>query len=138
MKEEDLPFDIQEITKVTEYFTGNVVSLTLVNDGWKRLTRTAGKTFFKLYYTAEPTGLNSLQKDTGLKVFPNPANDSLSINLNGIEGIQSVQVFNQKGELIKETEVEKITHVNISGFTNGIYLVHLKGFPQHAQKFIKQ
>ncbi len=137
LKVEDLPFDIQEITKVTEYFTGNVVSLTSVKDGWKRLSRPAGKTFFKLYYTAEPTGLNSLKKNSDLKVFPNPAYDSLTIHLNGIEGKQSIQFFDPNGELVKEAEVEKIAQINISQLPNGIYFVHLKDFPRQVQKFIK-
>lgn len=138
LKMEDIPFGIKEITKVTEYFTGNTITLSSVADGWKRLTRPAGKTYFKIYFTSEPTGSFNLKSDTNFKVFPNPSNDTITINMKGFEGQQIMQIFNSNGKLMDEFEFSETAQINISKLSTGMYFIQPKSFPQLAQKIIKQ
>jgi len=70
-------------------------------------------------------------------IFPNPVNEKLTIQMNGMTGKHEVQILNLAGELIKEVEIVKTCQIDISGFSNGVYFVHLKNYANQAQKFIK-
>jgi hypothetical protein len=83
-------------------------------------------------------GISERKKSKTFSIFPNPANESLTIQINGIIEKQQIQVFNSIGELMKEFEITQSTHVNITELPKGFYLVQLKGFPGQSQKFIKQ
>jgi hypothetical protein len=75
------------------------------------------------------------------QIYPNPANESLSILLNEKE-TASIEIFDETGRLIhankSNTEVLKID-LNISEFSSGIYTVRVtQANRTSAQIFIKQ
>lgn len=137
MKEIDLPFEIQEVTKVTEYYTGAAVTLSSQPDGWKRLTRPVGKSFFKVYYNPKITGTTMKQSNSGLKVFPNPAQNYLTIEQSTIGGYLSV--CNLDGlELIHKPVSDMKTQVDIRPLSSGLYFLNVvqEGYCE-VRKFVK-
>ncbi|MBK8584751.1 MAG: T9SS type A sorting domain-containing protein [Bacteroidetes bacterium] len=71
---------------------------------------------------------------------PNPANDKLNLRFYNLSpGSKSVlRLYNVTGELIKSTEISSIeTQLDLSGFSNGIYMVQLiSGQNSVSRKFI--
>jgi hypothetical protein len=75
----------------------------------------------------------------GLKIAPNPA--SYSMNIEQIpEGIQYLQILNQKGQLMRLLDVEGKVSINydISALPSGIYYIRFQGNCVFGhEKFIK-
>jgi hypothetical protein len=135
----DLPFHIQKIIKVTEYFTGAEVVPAGLTDGWIRLNRPAGKSFFKLFYPAETTGLNLIPADSDLKLFPNPAQNQLIIEKPTQIENEYFSIINVVGqELMKQQFTGKKTEVDISSLKSGLYFLNLeKDGKVEVKKFVK-
>ena len=139
LKEVDLPFEIKEITKVTEYYAGTTITLTTQPDGWKRLTRPTGKTYFKVYYKSSNTGTSMKQSNnSGLKVFPNPAQNYLTIEQSNKGGYLSV--CNLDGlELIHEPVSDLKTKIDIGLLSSGLYLLNsVQDEYCEVRKFVKR
>ncbi|MDP3642188.1 MAG: glycoside hydrolase [Bacteroidota bacterium] len=134
----DLPFDIQEITRTTEYFSGATISLTTLTDGWKRLNRATGKSFFKLYYKSKISGTTMKQSGSGLKVFPNPAQNQLTMEQSAGNGY--VSVYNLRGEeIIKQAVSESKTQLDIGPLASGMYFLNLvQDGSFNVRKFVKE
>lgn len=60
----------------------------------------------------------TVKKNTGLKVYPNPVSDIL--NINSDSKIKSVKIYDLSGKNVLETEKSSI---NVSGLTSGTYIV---------------
>ena len=138
LKEADLPFEIQEINKVSEYYSGTAVALTIQPDGWKRLIRPTGKSFFKLYYQSKPTGTKMKPTGSSLKVFPNPAQDQITIEHSSQKG--QLSICNLGGlELINQPVSDSKTKVDIGTLPSGLYFLTLVQDGNCAvRKFVKQ
>jgi hypothetical protein len=120
----ELPFDIQEITKATEYYSGTEVKLTTTADGWQRLTRPAGKSFFKLYYRSKVSGILTVPSHPSTKIYPNPAGDQLFIEQASGKGYLSI--CNMKGmQLIQQPLSTSNTMVDIKLLASGVYILNL-------------
>jgi len=92
-------------------------------------------------FTFEPCviiGVEDHKLDLSWKLFPNPASESVTIQLG--DGLQHerVQIFSAIGRLVKELDVTTTTQLNIADLPNGFYFVRLKDRPQAVLKFIKQ
>jgi hypothetical protein len=86
-----------------------------------------------------PTGITDAGGSfSQMSVYPNPAGNVLTIELNGITGKQQVQVFNETGTLVKEIEITGIRQINISDLPAGLYLTRIKNNLIQVQRFIKQ
>jgi hypothetical protein len=111
----------------------------IVADGWIRLNRPAGKSFFKLYFKSEITGANIKPVNSDLKLFPNPAQNQLIIEKpNEIES-EYFSIINVVGqELMKQQFTGMKTEVDISSLKSGLYFLNLKqdGKPE-VRKFVK-
>lgn len=136
----ELPFGIEEITKVTDYYTGNAVNLTTTTDGWKRLSRPADKSFFKLYYKSGTTGLINNSKNSGIKLFPNPAQTELILKQNRSSGPATLTISSLNGyEIKKQVISQPETRINISSLASGLYfLSFVQDNYREVSKFIKQ
>ncbi|MDP2385141.1 MAG: T9SS type A sorting domain-containing protein [Bacteroidota bacterium] len=73
-----------------------------------------------------------------LSIFPNPATETLTINLTGKNSTVQVQIFNPMGMLLKEFEVPESAKINIADLPSGLYFIHIKNHPHQMLKFIKQ
>jgi hypothetical protein len=134
----ELPFDIQEITKATEYYSGSVINLTTTSDGWKRLTRPTGKSFFKLYYRSKVTGIKVIPSASKIKIFPNPANDQLTIEQASGKGYLSICTIGGC-ELIQQPFCAMSTKVDIGLLASGVYILSLvQDGSRQVSKFVKR
>lgn len=75
-----------------------------------------------------------------IKIMPNPVSDKLI--LEGIENIQTIEIYNLTGKLNKRIEISllKQTSIDISDFNSGVYILKLsnqKG-ENHLLKIVKQ
>jgi hypothetical protein len=136
----DLPFQIGEIKSVTEYYSGNSVSLINLADGWERLIRPEGLSFFKLYYTSKTTGFSLKSSGSGIKLFPNPAKDQLTIVRPESSGEGRLTICNLSGQmLIKQMVPSTKVNVNIASLSAGLYFLNfVEGNVCDVQKFVKQ
>lgn len=79
-----------------------------------------------------------LQKEPIVFLFPNPTNGSFLIR--GIENVEHIKVFNSHGRLLQSTDCHgSFPGVDISGLSNGIYLIQVitkDGI--HTEKIIKE
>lgn len=87
------------------------------------------------------TDVPSLTLDDAIDVYPNPAHKTLVVDLTEVQTPpQSIQVFNNNGELIMEiSETENLEPINISHLPPGIYILKIALRNQVvAKKFIKR
>lgn len=71
-------------------------------------------------------GIDELASET-LNVFPNPANDQITIQSTGFLANSVLHIYNQQGRLVKsnyDLKEDEIT-VSISDLTKGIYLIEI-------------
>ena len=89
----------------------------------------------------------NFDKDNSFNVFPNPFNDILYIAYNSLDSQNvRVEIFNLKGERLfavndipRHMGYNSITINNLSGLTNGIYIVRItSGNKTSTQKVLKQ
>ena len=62
----------------------------------------------------------------GIKVYPNPVQNSFKIDYRGHE-IETLTLYNSQGQLIKELRIESegITETNISHLPSGVYILRI-------------
>lgn len=80
------------------------------------------------------TGINSIT-NTVLKVYPNPANETLFIN-RSTSNTETLGIYNALGELVINKELNQTNEsINIANLSPGIYIVKSGSF---TKKIIKQ
>jgi len=72
-------------------------------------------------------------------VYPNPANDEITLFYSAFTGISNLSIFNLKGEKVLERQLnETETQINISALPQGIYFIKLQDEKMvEVGKFIK-
>jgi len=83
------------------------------------------------------TGINEMNTNWEMKLYPNPATESIFISVQSNEK-QQIQIFNAMGLLVKDISITHTMQIDITDLISGIYFVHLNNRLQHTQKFIKQ
>jgi hypothetical protein len=79
-------------------------------------------------------GLEKANNNFGIRMFPNPAQNTLHIACN--EKIEAIEIFNLNGVRVLQSED---TNLNIDALIPGIYIVHVQhAFGISQQKLIKQ
>jgi hypothetical protein len=75
-----------------------------------------------------------------LEIFPNPTNENFKIKLNSINELVLLYIYNSEGKLLfQATTSEKITDIDFSNESPGIYLLQLRNNTQsYSTKIIKQ
>jgi hypothetical protein len=72
------------------------------------------------------TGVSNFKTDARLQVFPNPACDVVTFQLNDDAGIHEVQIYSPTGTLVKSEQFEGASCIiNLTGFKSGLYLYTL-------------
>jgi len=89
-----------------------------------------------------PTSTNSIQQNKALKLYPNPVNESITLNwpeeLSALEKLD-IQIINSTGQVIKSfKQVYKPIELAVSDLNQGLYVlaVQLNG-SSYTQKFMK-
>ncbi|MBV5313403.1 MAG: T9SS type A sorting domain-containing protein [Prolixibacteraceae bacterium] len=72
------------------------------------------------------TGVPKLKTNGQLQVFPNPARDVVTFQLNGDSEFHEVRIYNQTGQLVKTECFEGNSYkLHLTGLKSGIYLYKL-------------
>jgi hypothetical protein len=73
-----------------------------------------------------PTGIKFIEKNQGIKVYPNPVSDKLIIEIEGNKNNPSVEILNSMGQVVFEGNLSEKTIVQTSNFSPGIYLIKIE------------
>ena len=73
---------------------------------------------FESTYTGITTGFDDIQQDSDLKIFPNPATNSIQTQAD----VERMEIFDMSGKLISSSNYN---WMDISNFKRGMYLVRL-------------
>lgn len=81
---------------------------------------------------------NCAKSNSGISVFPNPANEYLTFTLlNNSGNIGEISIINPMGILIKKATIMQNNIINIKDLPSGVYFIKFKNFPNLSTKFIK-
>lgn len=76
------------------------------------------------------------EENSGISLFPNPTNGTLSIKMENLKPNIQIHVFNALGEKIKSQEIlEKTTHLHLNNEAKGIYFLQ---FQLGEKTFVKK
>ena len=75
-----------------------------------------------------PVGINENQKADLIKIFPNPAQDKITISYPGnqLENV-TVEILSALGQVVYTSSIISNEQIDISNIANGLYFIHLKG-----------
>jgi len=79
---------------------------------------------------------------SGIKLYPNPANDFITIEFNSIENTNNIKIYDITGKEVNNysiTNNNTTSQLNISNFESGIYIITIQTSDKIIrEKFIKQ
>jgi hypothetical protein len=110
-----------------------------VNGSYAALITQCGISDTSACFTINNVGLDDLEMDSEMIMFPNPANSQVSIKLSSPVENYSVQIFNMLGELVcdKSLKGNDSNAFDLSEFTSGAYWVEIQsGYSIWKKKLI--
>jgi hypothetical protein len=72
-----------------------------------------------------PAGINELGENK-TRIYPNPASDKLYINASST-AVSELRVIDMLGNVMKVENFSGSTSVNVSGLSNGLYIIQFSG-----------
>ncbi len=104
---------------------------------------TCTKTFYynQVVVDCGPVGINEIDNNNTISIYPNPANDFMTISLVAESAdATTIYIVNAIGEIVlAEKAMSSNTTLNTSNLTNGIYFIKVESKNGSAiKKFIKQ
>jgi hypothetical protein len=95
------------------YFEGDGVGWQMVGD-------------YMLYYSEQNiTGVNDLNLSSHVNLYPNPATNQITFNLDGLVGLFNIELYNIQGKLVMSKIGENNRPVSIETLNEGIYFYRL-------------
>lgn len=93
------------------------------------------------YDTIPYVSVEEINTENGIKLWPNPANNALNIQLTST--ISTLSIYNINGQLVKQINVSQMQHqiitLDVSDLPKGIYsLVGIVNWQISHMKFVKQ
>ena len=77
-------------------------------------------------------------QDDPVVIFPNPASDVLNFTLSRKQSPSNIQIFNNLGQLVLETQVRQNEPLNIEELSSGVYFLTLQNpIASYRSKLIK-
>lgn len=77
---------------------------------------------WEAYYTTTPVGINNIEDNTNIKLYPNPCNEFLYFE-NISQKITHIEIFNIIGKKMNITHLANQNFVNVASLPNGIYTI---------------
>ena len=75
-----------------------------------------------------PVGLNSYEQVNQIRVFPNPAQNAITVSFPGNQlTTAELEITTSVGQSVFTKTVTSNEQIDISGLANGLYFIHLKG-----------
>jgi len=62
-------------------------------------------------------------KNINLQVYPNPATTEVNLTIPNNETIESIKIYNQNGQLIKQITKPDKTSISVSDLNTGLYFI---------------
>ncbi len=85
-----------------------------------------------------PTGLEEIGAEQGLRVYPNPANEELTIDMSETENCEEYQLLDMQGKILTRQMISEnsgpIRHISTTSLSNGTYLLLIKADGRWMQK----
>ncbi|MDO9040235.1 MAG: T9SS type A sorting domain-containing protein, partial [Bacteroidota bacterium] len=78
---------------------------------------------------SDVTNINNIAGNNDFKVYPNPGNGVFAIESSGLQsGESDIEIFDQLGQLIlsKKSGLSNKIEIDLSGKSNGVYILKLK------------
>lgn len=77
---------------------------------------------------SEMTGINEINKSSSITIFPNPAFDIVTLNIDNVSNFDLIlNIYNVVGTIVKsETMKQNNRQINIGDLCNGVYMVEVK------------
>ena len=110
-------------------FAGKV--MYLFDKQGTELGHTAVAEIGRIVFSDIPTALDNVQPL--VSVYPNPAQESLTIG--GLNGTQTVRIYDMQGQLMRAAEGNSQITINVGGLPDGAYLLQIGA---ETVKFIKE
>jgi hypothetical protein len=106
-----------------------VVDMDLRNDNTV-FAATYGRGIFSGTFTSTVLSSGDFTNNKGVKVYPNPSNGVINLNIADFSGNLNIQLFDINGREVYKSNVSDFSiekSINISQFQSGIYILKLEG-----------
>jgi hypothetical protein len=108
-------------------------------NGDSSIHRITKQLIYEIDVCGNTTGIHEEASTNALNIYPNPASNTLSINLP--ENTSELRIYNYAGQLVEQTMLsnkEQIIQLNVASYPSGIYLLQAQGQQDvHVKKFVK-
>jgi hypothetical protein len=107
----------------------------------RTVTVSSDTTFTANFATCENVGIKSVNAESPLKVYPNPTNNTLNVELERFVNNGTLTLFDMSGKLVLSQSVNgNSTQINLSALTAGNYILRLveNGTASAGVQVIKQ
>ncbi|MBK8846532.1 MAG: choice-of-anchor J domain-containing protein [Bacteroidetes bacterium] len=101
----------------------SIATSTSVQFGFENINGYGNCLYIDNINLGQPTSLPQGNKNSAIKIYPNPANGQLHIN--GATKNSTCQIFDAKGQLVLERQVSENIVLDISILLNGIYTIKI-------------
>jgi len=68
-------------------------------------------------------GIEEIQNDNLISVYPNPVNDQLSIKINKISSSQTIQITNYQGQVVYDNKYFQDSYIDTKHLNSGLYFL---------------
>ena len=90
-------------------------NFTLTTDDYRQI--------YVAKYNTAIVSINEIKNTNFIFVYPNPANNVINISVSLTETIESIKIYNQSGQLVKQITKPQGTSINISDLNKGLYFI---------------
>jgi CubicO group peptidase (beta-lactamase class C family) len=122
------PNDGLVVVRMGNSISGGLVSLTLAEGIWARLSNMA-------------CGVDIANSNTenAIGIYPNPATESITIKGTSVSGYLTVEVYNSLGQMELRTTLPSLGTLNIESLAAGIYTLNVwNGASVSSSRFVKE
>ena len=75
-----------------------------------------------------PVGINENQQEDLVKIYPNPAQNTISVSYPGNQLAETrIEILSALGQVVYSSNIISNESIDISNIANGLYFIHLKG-----------
>ena len=82
-----------------------------------------GLMFDDFHFEDYAEGIEEIQNDNLISVYPNPVNDQLSIKINKISSSQTIQITNYQGQVVYDNKYFQDSYIDTKHLNSGLYFL---------------
>lgn len=81
---------------------------------------------FDHYQQIQKTNVNPVNSTQGVRVYPNPASDAVTVEIDADFKANSLVIYNLLGEIVFETQPKAVQLVDLTNWEKGIYIISIR------------